>query len=461
MLKFYIFLFMNISLQDKTNHIILKWIIPFGMIVFLTGQIILPNNSSHISQTYTWLILPAFILLFTSGKEVFKEHRVNTLAILTLCFIVLYTLSFLWSDTDEDAGRFIKDGIYIVLFIFSIYMLIRSDYWDFSRILETSALIISIGAAISLLNHFFILDAPIGVREYRISNMGDWGFGNLDNPIPAAIYYGSFSAILFVLFSDRKSSKARSFLKLISLLVLNTYVMFTWSRGPIISLFLSYFLSWILIKNKKSTIALLAITISSSLIYFSDQISTGISDTLNNRQSTYTTNEIELVSSGIIATGSKFKFMESLEESEDFLNKTFSERGSIWLTTYKRSLERFWFGHGAGAKFQIPYNQNRTIAFHAHNIYLQVFYELGFIGLFLFAFLLCLLIKNLYTTRENINTKIAIALLCIGLFSYITDVSKIFTKPHIYWINFWLPLGIGIAIKMKISASPLTFSRNQ
>lgn len=450
---------MNISIQDRTNHIILKWILPFGMIVFLTGQIILPNNSSHISQTYTWLILPALILFFTSGKEVFRGHRVNTLAISTLCFIALYTLSFLWSDTDEDAGRFIKDGIYIALFIFSICALIRSDYWDFSRILEISAIIVSIGAAISLFNHFLVLDAPIGVRDYRISSMGDWGFGNLDNPIPAAIYYGSFSAILFVLFSSRESSELNSFIQLISLLTINTYVIFTWSRGPIIALFLSYFLSWVLIKNKKSTIALLTITISSFSLYFSDQITRSISDTIKKNQSTYATNEIKLISSGPSLTSSNTKLIGTLDKLEDFLNETFNKRGTIWLKTYKNSLEKFWFGHGAGAKFRIPYNQNRTIAFHAHNIYLQVFYEIGFFGLFLFALLICLLIRCLYSTKGNTNTKLAIALLCIGLFSYITDVSKIFTKPHIYWINFWLPIGIAIAIKMSIHASPLNFSR--
>ena len=249
---------------DPLVKIFLYVFLPFGMFTFLTGKILLPGSPSHIAQTYIWLMFPTLILSLIYGRRLFAGYKPGWLELFIVGFILLNVLSFFWSSTEHDFSRYYKDALYITLFLIATCALIRSSKLNLGHLFEISALIVAVGAGISLYYHFIVIDAPFLFRGYRIFNMGPWGFGNFENPIPAALFYGPFALILFSRFLEARKQPLRQAVLLIAILVIQAYVIMTGSRGPLYAMFCGYLV--LIILNKKLPAFILGTTLAGFLM---------------------------------------------------------------------------------------------------------------------------------------------------------------------------------------------------
>ena len=86
-----------------------------------------------------------------------------------------------------------------------------------------------------------------------------------------------------------------------------------------------------------------------------------------------------------------------------------SYRVYIWKGTL-RMLKDYWttgigVGQGAYDKIYPGYSYSTIVAPHAHNLYLVILSEMGFLGLFGFAALIIFLIKKLYVAQSNAESR--------------------------------------------------------
>lgn len=413
----------------------------------------LPGSPSHIAQTYIWLMFPTLIFSLIYGRRLFAGYRPGWLELFIVGFLLLNVLSFFWSSTEHDFGRYYKDTLYITLFLIAACALIRSSKLNLGHIFEISALVVSVGAGISLYYHFIIIDAPFLFREYRIFNMGPWGFGNFENPIPAALFYGPFALILFSRFLEARKQPLRQAVLLIAILVIQTYVMMTGSRGPVFAMLFGYLT--LIILNKKLLSFVLGTALAGFLILmgsFNGMIKINL-PLINPSTIVSTTYDLAPVSAG-----TSFREAPTAVKIEDFLNQKFSKRGSIWIGALVKSLDAPWFGHGINAPVALPFSEGRLTALHTHSLYLQILYETGLAGLSLFFLMTILSIRSCWNYRTEPFAQLAIALFAFGLLGFVADVHKIFNKPDPFWLLYWLPVGMTIGIRIKERTGMILFT---
>ena len=137
------------------------------------------------------------------------------------------------------------------------------------------------------------------------------------------------------------------------------------------------------------------------------------------------------------------------------LERKILHRMVIWSFTKEKILERPLFGHGIfsskaiGDQYKIINHENKmlsAIPLHPHNSILQIWLELGVVGIILFYFLLHKIINKIYKIKKFNHQYAAFSLasLCqiflIGQFSYgfwqTWWISIIFINIFIYSILY-------------------------
>ena len=97
--------------------------------------------------------------------------------------------------------------------------------------------------------------------------------------------------------------------------------------------------------------------------------------------------------------------------------------------------------------------------FHAHSLYLQLWYEFGIVGFLLFVGLLLSLLHKAWQCREQPLARLGAALLAFAMIAMVSDIYAVFHRPSPYWVVFWLPVGILLGVQKRQQADfvlPLT-----
>jgi hypothetical protein len=115
----------------------------------------------------------------------------------------------------------------------------------------------------------------------------------------------------------------------------------------------------------------------------------------------------------------------------------------IWSYTKEKILERPFFGHGAfasrfiGSDYQIINSNNDkmpAISLHPHNNVMQVWLELGLIGLIIFYFFICRVIKKLDSYNEN---RIVFSVMPLISFIQIFFIGQL---SYGFWQSWWIAI---------------------
>jgi len=139
---------------------------------------------------------------------------------------------------------------------------------------------------------------------------------------------------------------------------------------------------------------------------------------------------------------------------ESFITRSgTSWRPEIWLGAITHLLKNAPFlGFGAGSEehFLATKLVNETVTTrlwgHPHNGFILASMQIGLLGAFIYV---CLFITSLKSLIGNKHLKLAPLALSLILFSIgvqITDVHTIVSRPGVYWLLIWFPIGLALGL---------------
>lgn len=191
-------------------------------------------------------------------------------------------------------------------------------------------------------------------------------------------------------------------------LIIETYFMITYASRGAFACIIFYILFYILINLNpekwksifKFSLILLVILL---LLYF--------------------TKTLDHINDYLIKSGHYNRTLDMLVNGNIFYN---NGRFDIYNDYLLYIAQKPIFGWGIGA--------DKVVGYYPHNIFIEVFFNFGFISLFIFGIILLILIKR-WRLFSNIEKNTVLIFISCGL------IPLIFSGTYLEWINFWIFLG--------------------
>ena len=390
-------------------------VLSLGLFIQIAGILLIADGSRYSTQVHLLLMLPSLILLLMRPDfRLWKQPVVLALASLLICLM----LNALWRTEagDKSTGGWLKIILFVLLYIHAVGRLALHPRTLFA-VLTLCAALAAVFAWLTVIHQFGIKAIALDyatIRENARLHTLDWqGLANLKHPVVAGLYYGIFIIVLSQRLVAVPPRAWRSALILLGIAGLSIYVLLTFSRG-----------AWI-----STLVAGLCL-----LLLFPGRTSRTL-----------------LISGAILLLGMLAMFWP--EVRNEWLVRGASRRDLIWLSWLAR-LPDFWlWGAGPGAPFEFTYPWGGSVR-HAHNLYLQLWYQLGLPGIALFIIFLGCLLEKGWRLRQQPLARLGLALLILAMVAMLTDVHSILLRPNHYWVLFWLPAGILIGLRPPITTDP-------
>ncbi|WP_067584313.1 O-antigen ligase family protein [Endozoicomonas ascidiicola] len=388
---------------------VLSWIVVFGFVVLVFGKLILKDGSSFSTQTYLFLLFPSLLLfLFYGGMTNYRLLHLPVFLML-IAFLLWFSISSFWSDAGGDVvSKSFKYSVYVFLFSISLVY-----FKDLDKNLTALSIFTVFIVAVLCVREFYVSSffQTFDFRSIRIKEFS--GLGGFTHPIIFGNYLSTISLMAFslLLHNDRKYWPVY----LLLFMLLFAGMLLTGSRGPLISLLLTLAFSVLLYDKKIFFIALLGLFVVAGLVVFNT---------------------------------SNFDAFIREPNFAEFLDSFFNGRWTTWVGAIRLLENSPFLGFGADADFLVFNPATSFNAHHPHNGFLLVFYELGLIGLLLFLSLLIVTGSILYRSFFNcFSAKLGLLLLVYGVSAMLTDVHKVVSGPHIYWLIIWFPVAIALYLE--------------
>ena len=398
------------SSQDKSEKLddfINRYLLPFGLFIQLTAITWLGKGGAT-TQTYIWLILPAFLSALLKLRHFrFRYLEPGILECTFLLFVAWAALSWCWSDTEKGFGDLLMRCLCVILYVYAIIQCAR-NWRGLEKLLLLSAVVVTSSAAVALINHYLVLDYPLGYRSYRLFSMGLGKLGDFKHPVNAGIFYGAYAVILFTWLCTRANSRLAMTLATLGISILSCYVTMTWSRGPIIALVVSFILISVLVRNKTTNRALCTIALMALFI--------------------------GLTCSDLIL-------------SPTVLDPSLNHRTAIWQAALDAIRQSPLVGYGFGHQQKINILIGGQPVAHAHSLPLQMILNYGVVGVSLLVVMAVSMLLTIKQFWNNPLARYALALILFGGINMVTDVSSLINRPGKYWLVTWLPLALVVAAR--------------
>lgn len=378
-----------------------------GLFVQLAGSTFNSDGSRYATQVHLLLLLPALLLLLCQkAAPCFWRQPAAILLLLLMSWVCLAAVFN--PGSARTPGHWLMVVLKIGLYVFAVASLSRHER-RFTWVILAAVVVVVAFAWLTLYYQFGVLDQPLSypaVRwKSRLRELGWHGYAAFGHPIFAGQYYGVFAILLTWLFIRAKGAVWQSALFALGMVGLLAYVLLTFSRGAWFSVMASGLLLLLLFSSARSRtllgLAVLAFSVATVLFW----------------------SEIR---------------------SEQRIGV--SSRDLIWHDWWARVPE-FWLqGAGAGAKFIFKFRHGLIVE-HAHSLYLQLWYQYGIVGITLFVSLLGALLWKGWTCRAEPMARLGLVLLVFAMVAMVSDVYDIFVRPNMYWVMFWLPVGILLGVR--------------
>lgn len=137
----------------------------------------------------------------------------------------------------------------------------------------------------------------------------------------------------------------------------------------------------------------------------------------------------------------KFDFYYKLATTiYEFTGKNIlSGRQIVWSHLINLVKNKLWLGYGSGAQL----SNYSNIQLSAHNLFLQILFQNGLIGLVTFIIFLFIVWNNLYSSKQNQITRLSSSLFCGILFLNLFEVTLIQNNMAAALIQ-WFIISIGL-----------------
>jgi len=375
--------------MNKIYTLINQFILPIGLFFFLTGILYFSSMSAYHTQIYSFLIVPALILLASDWRSyapLLHSHAIYFLLLLLL----LVMLSLFWNDQGINDFKYIKRVVVILLFLSAIVIMGRDKPEKIIFIILTAAAVYSITAYYSIFMEYFLLNKPLNTRLV--------GVGNLSNPLLSSHIYGIFCAFLMSYFFSVPRCMNKDIGLVVIFFGLLAFVILTGSRSPLVGM--SMVLLMLLWMHRNKYIYVFFTVLLVVLIIF------------------FSINPDILIRAGL------------------------SHRPEIWSLSIEQILLKPFFGHGVGTGILIESENIPQLLYDPHNIHLGLTYQLGLIGLFIWLVFLFSLFRIYLKNKTSSIAQIGIILLLYGVSAGMTEGYGFFSRPKEVWFLTWLPIAL-------------------
>ncbi|MBK5002879.1 O-antigen ligase family protein [Pseudomonas sp. S31] len=398
----------SISSRLKPNGrlvTVIGWLLAIGIFILISGKVWIASGSGRNTQIYITLLLPTLFLI--AKKYINRDFSFPREYFIWILFLTWVGLSSLWStNTEADFWSLAKRGLFISLYLGAVYYLFHINQEFLWKSIFTAVITVFVGALATLLYQYGVLDIPLGYRSHRLQELGLGGYADYGWPVAAGIFHGSIALYALYLAIDKNTRPLISIIWGAVFTTLAIYVLLTYTRGAWIALAAGFIVLVLLQRSKKAwfALALSVFTACCLIVKFWSQLL------------------IELQT------------------------RQLSGRGPIWQFFYEQMQGHWFLGHGLGTPFEYHWPKGGAISPHAHSLYLQQIYDSGIVSLTILSAGLTLLFIKAWSLRENRWVKLALPVLIFSLVAMITDVERIYTRPGDYWVVFWTPVALLLAV---------------
>lgn len=383
-------------------------ILTLGFITHIVGIPLITDGSKHTTLSNAGLFIPALILCLFDAQ---LRKKIFSTAYLPVISMLLFTIVIAGINSHSENSAFsqFKTSLYVLLYLATAAILAREN--RLTMCLNVSFFIAGILAIASLVVQSIAQEKNIFLGNYRLFSLGYEKYADFQNPIIAALYYGFFGVYGFHQLMTGKHSRVTSTLIAVCLCGLSLYLYCTLSRGVWLGYGLAILTTALLHHNRHSRKWLL--------------LAAGLA--------------------GLLA----------IWLWPVLFSRGLSLRDIIWGQWFDRIKEFWLIGAGAGRKFEICIAQNHCFN-QAHNLFLQFFYEYGIIGLTLLLSMLILafkrsLIRSYWSTPLG---GVGLPLLIFATTTALFDYHTVMNRPGVYWLVFWLPIGLVLSQPSPTPAQP-------
>ncbi|MDP3816324.1 O-antigen ligase [Pseudomonas sp.] len=390
------------SVRDKLYPLFQCWL-ALGLFLQLAGLCFITDGSRYTTIVNLMLFLPALLAVVLSWSRIDSWQRPLCMALLALLAWVLIVALF--NEGSEDGRlRWLRVTLYAWLYLMAISLVMQNRrVWQW--LLVAVVLVAGLCAWGSLVQALYVEQHGLEYRAFRIFTWGWRGLADFGNPIVAALYFGVGALVAAHLVVSARG--IIRWLCLVALVGMLAYQYFTYSRGVWVGVLAGLAtLGWFVLSRRLLVIAIVVATPMAVLILL-----------LLGR-----------------AGGLEMSYRDAIFGS--------------WLS----QLDTFWlWGAGAGADANICIAAAKRCFNQAHSLYLQFFFEYGLPGLLLLLTLIGLLLHRGWRYRlQDSMAPLGLAMMVFTLVVAIANFYVIFLRPGVFWMVFWLPVGILLAV----SATP-------
>lgn len=358
-------------------------ILPFGLLVLLTGLFWAEGRSAYHTLFYALVAFPAFVLLLI--KRDARDALVRSPIFLAYCVFAFYAmLSIAWSDTDKSLGSLLKRPLYILLLFAAVMQVAQASLDRLQNVLRLATVIASIVGIVSLAVFF-------GEQSGRFV-----GFRALSNPILTAHVFGFFLAICiasWMVETDRKRPWT-----MIAFVLLAAVLISTASRGGLAAAAVAVIWAAILAANRRGTLAC-----------------------------------------SILLAGA---LLVTVLAPEVFTQRGLSLRPEIWEETLREVSQRPWLGYGYDAYIMIEVAGIEEKFPNPHNMLLAVLRQQGIVGLLLWLAIYTAAFLSSWRYRRTPAVLVCSVAVMSGLVAGLTEGISYLSRPKEHWFLIWIPLAL-------------------
>jgi len=362
----------------KKLNIQLYTLLIASIFITIAGFFIFPNGKWE-NAWFFYIATPLLIINYQQIQIKTLFYNPNIIAFVIFSGYLLLN-TFVLSNSFFKTIETLRTIFYILIFYMMLFFIYELPQKQIKIITNLLVSIATISAIISMV--IWYQAHPLNERL--------WGDFFLNHPILSDWGYGA--PLIFCLYQAITNENKKHVIGyMFQSLPLLLYILLTQSRGPLLALLGAMIFIIFTTKNKRAFLCL-ALIIVMGLV------------------------DIPMLLRGDI---------------------TLIFRLEIWQQVIKQSMNNFWFGHGYMISKHVL---THDMAFgHAHNVFIEMFYLGGMVGVLLMAYLIYPALKSYWAKRHNKTVNILASIFIFGLLCMMTDGSKIILHPHALWLSFWLP----------------------
>lgn len=371
------------------------------------------SNSNAVALIRVFVFLSAFYFILKWLFDVFNKYpgfRVNYYLVF---FIALFSYLLLNAFFLEGGGQSVRRIIFLMCFFISIYYL-QVDQ-DFARglliVLAASGAFFALYSIVSMCSMDLL---PTGYRKGGLMSSAHPSVAYFGNTIVAAMHYSiTFSILVYLFLTEVK--KVLMILWFSFLILVFSYIALTFSRSGWIACVIASFSIYCFTFDKYKIRFYLILALGFGvLVYFALNFLT-----------------FELYGRGL------------------------THRDEIWTVVLSRMPGHWVFGYGLSSHFEpIPVLNGAVFVNNSHNLYLEILYKVGVVGLLLFIASVASALLALYKgIKSAIYSDLAILLLSVllaVLVVMLTELNGWISSPNLLWQWLWVPLAFSLNISRQL-----------